>query len=499
MISELNNLSSLVTVVEDPDLNTMVIHSKRTKETKSIYVTVENMKDVYTLLHIYTTVTSRKKGSHSVFTICVDKKHESINNYSNKKKKNKYIAFSRLHFVELSSQIPTAAAEYHHDPLFSYTKNSKLTQPEHISNIFKKNRDFKNADYSKSLDNEFKSSKCNSYQENVFDALTTCFSSIGRGKNSFIPHRNSRLTHYLQDALSLKGHSVLLTTINPTFDHYNASLFSLRFASRIYIATNPILNGLNLAHSGSRSFLSVSEMLKTLKDNKEDNDYEPPSEYKYMLKKSPEKILYDTKESNCINHEIDKLKDSSIEQVEASIHENEKLKDSSISSIAQIESTIQLIDSQTETLISEIASLRSSPINDVKVNIPNRSLKISDLIHETARKLPSSASLKSLVDEDFDQIEVASHEAKQDNLISHRTKFQETAKTNLHKQFAEENYHYSRSDRINLSIDSSDERWDVALKTKELVSDLERFVNIVKNSIQLNQEQVCLLNSVNII
>lgn len=68
-----------------------------------------------------------------------------------------------------------------------------------------------------------------------------------KSKQHFIPHRNSKLTHYLQDALSDKGHTLWISTVIPTTDHYESSLITFNFASRVFFSSHDVVTSFSVS------------------------------------------------------------------------------------------------------------------------------------------------------------------------------------------------------------------------------------------------------------
>jgi len=62
--------------------------------------------------------------------------------------------------------------------------------------------------------------------------LTDVFKGLGQ-KNAFVPFRNSKLTYFLQPALSGDGKTMMFVNLSPTNESYFESLCSLRFANAV--------------------------------------------------------------------------------------------------------------------------------------------------------------------------------------------------------------------------------------------------------------------------
>jgi len=62
--------------------------------------------------------------------------------------------------------------------------------------------------------------------------LTDVFNGLAQ-KNAFIPFRNSKLTYFLQPALSGDGKTMMFVNLSPTHESYFESLCSLRFANGV--------------------------------------------------------------------------------------------------------------------------------------------------------------------------------------------------------------------------------------------------------------------------
>jgi kinesin family protein C1 len=62
--------------------------------------------------------------------------------------------------------------------------------------------------------------------------LTDVFTGLGQ-KQAFIPFRNSKLTYFLQPALSGDGKTMMFVNLSPTHESYFETLCSLRFANGV--------------------------------------------------------------------------------------------------------------------------------------------------------------------------------------------------------------------------------------------------------------------------
>jgi len=62
--------------------------------------------------------------------------------------------------------------------------------------------------------------------------LTDVFNGLAQ-KQAFVPFRNSKLTYFLQNALSGDGKTMMFVNVSPTYESYFESLCSLRFANGV--------------------------------------------------------------------------------------------------------------------------------------------------------------------------------------------------------------------------------------------------------------------------
>jgi len=62
--------------------------------------------------------------------------------------------------------------------------------------------------------------------------LTDVFNGLAQ-KQAFVPFRNSKLTYFLQNALSGDGKTMMFVNLSPTHESYFESLCSLRFANGV--------------------------------------------------------------------------------------------------------------------------------------------------------------------------------------------------------------------------------------------------------------------------
>lgn len=64
-----------------------------------------------------------------------------------------------------------------------------------------------------------------------------------KGKGNYIPYRDSKLTRLLQDSLGGNAKTIILATISPSFQNYDETVSTLKYASRAkYITNVPIIN-----------------------------------------------------------------------------------------------------------------------------------------------------------------------------------------------------------------------------------------------------------------
>jgi len=102
-------------------------------------------------------------------------------------------------------------------------------------------------------------------------SLTDVFTSIGK-KASHIPFRNSKLTYLLQPSLSGDGKTLMMVNLSPTFQSYQESLCSLRFASQV-----------NKCELGKAR--RTIEDVKNEDDKKRTKNYMAPSPQRYIKRK----------------------------------------------------------------------------------------------------------------------------------------------------------------------------------------------------------------------
>ena len=238
MVEEFKDCRSLLTIMDNERLGTFVMPQKRTKKSRSVYITLESMKDVYMLIQVFSAVRVKLSNAHFVFSFCIDSKEEVDDKtpalWMQKHKFVDFYSFARLHFVQLAPQNVAGAAEYRHCPLFA-DPQTKIADPVPLSVLFNKKKENSNLIRpSKKSDFDV---KMQHYHQNAHDALIACLIAIGKNSKMHVPHRNSRLTHYLRDSLSIRGHTLLLSTVVSTEDHYFQSIVTLRFAKQIYLAT----------------------------------------------------------------------------------------------------------------------------------------------------------------------------------------------------------------------------------------------------------------------
>lgn len=105
--------------------------------------------------------------------------------------------------------------------------------------------------------------------------LTDVFNGLAQ-KNAFIPFRNSKLTYFLQPALSGDGKTMMFVNLSPTHESYFESLCSLRFA-----------NGVNKIELGKAQRNVVEKEADTKK--KSNTGADPKKDKKAAGDKSPPK------------------------------------------------------------------------------------------------------------------------------------------------------------------------------------------------------------------
>lgn len=67
--------------------------------------------------------------------------------------------------------------------------------------------------------------------------------SLVKGKGSFVPYRDSKLTRLLQDSLGGNAKTIMVATISPAFYNYEETVSTLKYASRAkYITNEPVIN-----------------------------------------------------------------------------------------------------------------------------------------------------------------------------------------------------------------------------------------------------------------
>jgi hypothetical protein len=64
------------------------------------------------------------------------------------------------------------------------------------------------------------------------------------GKNKFVPYRDSNVTRLLKNSLGGSCHNYMLCCIGPSFNNYDETLSTLRFADRVRgISNNAVTSG----------------------------------------------------------------------------------------------------------------------------------------------------------------------------------------------------------------------------------------------------------------
>ena len=71
--------------------------------------------------------------------------------------------------------------------------------------------------------------------KNINSSLSTLSNVIEKlqAGSSHVPFRDSKLTHLLKDSLTNDSKTLAIVCCNPLPEHYNESLCSLRFASKV--------------------------------------------------------------------------------------------------------------------------------------------------------------------------------------------------------------------------------------------------------------------------
>jgi kinesin family protein C1 len=67
-------------------------------------------------------------------------------------------------------------------------------------------------------------------------ALGNCIAALSSGNGegtSHVPFRDSKLTHFLQTALSGSSKTLMFVNVSPSEKHHQESLSSLRFAAKV--------------------------------------------------------------------------------------------------------------------------------------------------------------------------------------------------------------------------------------------------------------------------
>ena len=235
---------------------------------------------------------TRGHASNRDLTSAVYKAHarykECHSAYSTRGIFKKSFLYHRLHFVELvpiihasnltqhESSVPIALQQQHNPNL---CLNETLSVASVLSGVREVRRNVKSAITSAA----HRSSVVQSYRTSskVYDALADVFLQTGRisqnQNTAHVPFRNSKLTHYLQvvwlggnrcvglrelaywntqyvcslnwsqsiyaaivtqDALGIHGHTLLICTTSATASHLNATMVTLRFASRVFMSSH---------------------------------------------------------------------------------------------------------------------------------------------------------------------------------------------------------------------------------------------------------------------
>ena len=67
--------------------------------------------------------------------------------------------------------------------------------------------------------------------------------TLVKGKGTFVPYRDSKLTRLLQDSLGGNAKTIMLATISPAYSNFEETVSTLKYASRAkYITNVPIIN-----------------------------------------------------------------------------------------------------------------------------------------------------------------------------------------------------------------------------------------------------------------
>ncbi|CAJ1356747.1 unnamed protein product, partial [Effrenium voratum] len=112
-------------------------------------------------------------------------------------------------------------------------------------------------------------------------------SSSDEGKADFVPFRNSKLTHILQDALSGNSKTVMIAAISPALSNYEETLGTLKFAQTCkHVATQAVRNE---ASSGSivedltAEIARLKEMLEAQSDSRQQQRVSDTDQLKQQL------------------------------------------------------------------------------------------------------------------------------------------------------------------------------------------------------------------------